>query len=191
MRLWNYLWIGALCLILAACGQDKGPAEEAIKLATQAVEQVRAEVSQFAADQFQQLESQLKAAQDSFAKKDYKAALQAASGIPAKAQEVAQAAAAKKAELSKAWDDLNAGIPQMMDAVKSRLDILAQAKKLPDGMAKEKLASLQTSFSEVMAQFEEAKKASAEGAISKAIELGNAAKAKATEIAAGLGLQPQ
>src|SRR5262245_10110553 len=99
MRLSNYLWIAVLCLMLAACARDKGPAEEAIKQATQAVEQVRAEASQFASDQFQQLESQLKAAQDAFAKKDYKAALQAAGGLVAKAQEVGRAAAAKKAEL--------------------------------------------------------------------------------------------
>jgi hypothetical protein len=189
MKLWKYLPVLALATIFVACSPDKGPAEEAIKQGVAAVEQIRGDASKFASEQFAQLEGQLKAAQEAFAKKEYKQALEAAGGLAAKAQEVAKAAADKKAELTASWDELQAGIPQMMEGLKSRLDILAQAKKLPADMTKDKLAELQSAYDEGAKQFEEAKTAAGED-LARAVEAGNAIKAKAMEIAASLGLTP-
>lgn len=190
MSILKTIGIVLLTAILVACARDKGPAEEAIKQATAAVEQVRADAGRFVPDQLSALESSLKAAQDSFAKQDYKGALAAASGLAAQAQEVAKAAADKKAELTKAWDDMNAGIPSMMDAIKSRLDILAQSKKLPAGLDKDKLAGLTSSFDEAAKQFEEAKAAAAAGDLSTAVAAGSAIKEKGMQVATALGLQP-
>ena len=83
MSISRTIGIVLLTAILVACARDKGPAEEAIKQAAAAVEQVRTEAARFAPDQLSALESSLKAAQDSFANKDYKAALAAASGLAA------------------------------------------------------------------------------------------------------------
>src|SRR4249920_3292796 len=118
MPILKYFYILLVAALLVACARDKEPAEAAIKEATQAIEQIRGEAALYAPDQLKQLEDSLKAAQDNFAKKEYKAALDAASTLGAKAQDVAKAAATKKAELTKSWDDMTAGIPQMMDAVK-------------------------------------------------------------------------
>jgi hypothetical protein len=189
--MWKAWTIAVLCVLVVACSRDKGPAEEAIKQAVQAVEQVRGEASQFAAQQFQELEAKLRAVQDSFAKKEYSAALQAAQGVVSSATEVGQAAATAKADLTKAWEDMSAGMPQLMEAVKSRLDILAEAKKLPEGLDQNRLASLRTSYDEAVAQFEEAKNAAASGALAKAVELGSSVKTKAAEVATALGLQQQ
>ena len=104
---------------------------------------------------------------------------------------MAKAAADKKAELTRSWDDMSAGIPAMMGAIKSRLDILGQAKKLPAGLDKDKLAALTSSYDEVAKQFEEAKAAASAGDLSKAVEAGGAIKEKGMQIATALGLQQQ
>src|SRR5262249_29122933 len=134
MSVLKYLLVTLLTVLLIACSRDKEPADAAIKQAAQAVEQIRADASRYAPDQLKQLEGSLKAAQDSFAKKEYTAALAAAAPLAGKAQEVAKAAADKKAELTKAWDDLNAGIPELAASIKGRIDGLAHAKKLPSGL---------------------------------------------------------
>ncbi len=59
-----------------------------------------------------------------------------AKDLPAKAKEMAAAAAAKKAELTKSWEEMAAGLPKMVEAIKSRVDILSKSKKLPKGMDK-------------------------------------------------------
>jgi hypothetical protein len=188
MKFLKVLFPVLLALTLAACSFDKKPAEDALKAAAAAVEGVRAEGSKYAADQFKQLEDTLKSAQDAFGKGDYKNALAAAGGIAAKAKDVAAAATAKKEELTKSWEAFSAAIPQQMDAVKAKLESLAQAKKLPAGMDKDKLAGLRSSFDEVSKAFEDAKAAATGGDYSKAIEAGNAIKAKGAELAAALGV---
>jgi hypothetical protein len=191
MHVLKYFFVIVLAVLLVACARDKEPADAAIKGASQAIEQIKGEAALYAPDQLKQLEDSLKAAQDNFARKEYKAALDAASGLAAKAQDVAKAAAAKKAELTKSWDDIVAGVPQMMDAVKSRLDILSKAKKLPAGLDKDKLAALNSGYDEAMKQFQAAKDAAAAGDLNKAIEAGNAIKQKGLDIAATLGLKQQ
>lgn len=191
MRIVKYVYIVLLAAMVVACARDKEPAEAAIKAAGQAIDQIRGEASRYAPDQLKQLEDALKSAQDAFAKKDYKAALDAASTLSAKAQDVAKAAAAKKAELTKSWEDLNAGIPQMMDALKSRLDILSKAKKLPAGLDKDQLAALTSGYDEAAKQFQAAKDAAGGGDLNKAIEAGQAIKQKGMEMAAALGLKQQ
>jgi len=191
MRIVKYVYIVLLAAMVVACARDKEPAEAAIKGAGQAIDQIRGEASRYAPDQLKQLEDSLKSAQDAFSKKDYKAALDAASTLSAKAQDVAKAAAAKKAELTKSWDDLNAGIPQMMDALKSRLDILSKAKKLPAGLDKDQLAALTSGYDEAAKQFQAAKDAAGAGDLNKAIEAGQAIKQKGMEMAAALGLKQQ
>jgi hypothetical protein len=191
MRNVKYAYIVLLAAMVVACARDKEPAEAAIKGAGQAIDQIRGEASRYAPDQLKQLEDSLKSAQDAFSKKDYKAALDAASTLSAKAQDVAKAAAAKKAELTKSWEDLNAGIPQMMDALKSRLDILSKAKKLPAGLDKDQLAALTSGYDEAAKQFQAAKDAAGAGDLNRAIEAGQAIKQKGMEMAAALGLKQQ
>ena len=191
MRIVKYAYVVLLAAMVVACARDKEPAEAAIKAAGQAIDQIRGEASRYVPDQLKQLEDALKSAQDAFAKKEYKAALDAASTLSAKAQDVAKAAAAKKAELTKSWEDLNAGIPQMMDALKSRLDILSKAKKLPAGLDKDQLAALTSGYDEAAKQFQAAKDAAGAGDLSKAIEAGQAIKQKGMEMAAALGLKQQ
>ena len=188
MKILNFVSIALLCAGLTACGYfDKGPAEEAIKAASQAVDSVRADGSKFASEQFKQLEGALKAAQDDFAKGEYKAALATAKDLGAKAQEVAKAAADKKAALTKSWEETSAGISQALDAVKKKLDELAAAKKLPKEFTKEKLAELRSAADAATKEFDDAK-AAAGADVAKAVETANALKTKVAEIIQGLGI---
>ena len=53
--------------------------------------------------------------------------LSEAPALTSKAQEIASAAAAKKAELTKSWEGLSSGMPRVVEAIKSRVDILSQS----------------------------------------------------------------
>jgi hypothetical protein len=189
MKWLKYLSVALICAAIAACSHDKEPAEQALKSATEAVENARAEDSKFAGEQFKALENQLKAAKDRFDRKEYPEALQAASGVAAKAREVLKAAADKKAELTKAWQELESGFAQMMEAVKGRLDTLSAAKKSPKDMDEDKLAGPHSALDEAGKAFEEAKSAAACGDFAEVIESGKAIKARIEEMLAVLGLQ--
>ena len=169
--------------LLAACGSgDKGPAETALKAAEAAIDSAKGEASKYMPDQVKSLESALSSAREKLSKGDYKAVLSEAPALTSKAQEVASAAAAKKAELAKSWEELSSGMPTVVEAIKSRVDILSQSKKLPAGMSAETLAQAKAGLSEITQQWTAATEASKGGNLMDAVAKASSVKVKAAEV---------
>jgi hypothetical protein len=169
--------------LLAACGSgDKGPAETALKAAEEAINSAKADASKYMPDQVRSLESALAATREKLSKGDYKAVLSEAPALTSKAQEIASAAAAKKAELTKSWEGLSSGMPRVVEAIKSRVDILSQSKKLPAGMSAETLAQAKAGLSEITQQWTAATEASKGGNLADAVAKASSVKVKAAEV---------
>jgi hypothetical protein len=121
-------------------------------VAEDAIKAVKGEASKYLPDEVKSLDAALAAIKEKFGKDDYKAALTDAQGITAKAKELAAVAATRKDELMKNWQGLSAGIPKVVDAIKNRVDVLSQSKKLPAGMSAETLASAKAGLAEITQQ---------------------------------------
>jgi hypothetical protein len=176
------------CALMVACGQDKKLAETALMSADEAVKAASPDISQYAADSWKGVTDSLKAAQDAFARKDYKAALAAANEIAPKVQEAASAAMAKKDELTKAWTEMSEGMPRMVEAIKSRVDILSASRKLPAGMDKAKLEEAKSGLASASQMWSEASDAAKSGNLMDAVAKANAVKEKAAQLMQGLGM---
>jgi hypothetical protein len=176
-------------ILVAACGSaDKAPAEAAIKAAEEAINTAKTEVSKYMPDQASALDAGLAAAREKFNKGDFKGALSDAQGVTAKANELVSAVAAKKAELSKAWQDISTGILKVVQAIQSRVDILSQSKKLPAGMTAEKLAEAKAGLAEITKQWSEATAASTSGNLTDALAKATAVKKKTAEVLTALNM---
>ena len=186
---WKFLIVVA-CAVMVACNSGKAPAEAAIKLAEEAVNGARAEADKFVPDQAKSLSDDLAAVKDMFAKGDYKGALAAADALQQKANQVLAAAKAKKDELTASWNQLSEGVPKMVEAIKSRVDILSQSKKLPKGMDAATLASAKDGLASATSTWNEAQEAFKSGNLTDAIAKGNSVKEKATEVLGMLGMGP-
>ncbi len=176
-------------LFAFACGSSSKPAEEAIKAAESAINSVKSEAAKYVPDQVKGLEDGLQAAKDAFAKKDYKAALSAAKDLPAKAKDLAAAAAAKKEELTKGWQEMSDGLPKMVEAIKSRVDVLSKSKKLPANLDKAKLDGVKAGLPEVTQMWGDAQKAFSSGNLADAVSKAKTVKDKAVEMMTTLGMQ--
>jgi len=177
-------------LAVACADAAKAPAEAAMKAAESAVTELRGDPARFAPDQVKAVQDAYAKAIDAIGKQDYKGALAAAGDIPAKAKAALAAAAAKKDELMKAWNEVSGSLPGMVGAIKSRVDILSQSKKLPAGLdaaaldkAKQGLADVESGWAKVSEQF---KRGDMSGAIAQAKGL----KDKGMEIMKSIGMQP-
>ena len=177
------------CVALVACSQ-KGPAEAALTAATTAVDGVKAEAAKYVPDQAKSLTASLTSAREAFDKGDYKMALETANAIPAKAKDVATAAAAKKDELTKSWAALAASVPPMIGELKTKLDAIAAMKKLPKGFDKAKLEADQATLADVQKGANEASEAGKAGNFADAVAKGTAVKAKAEALMADLAAAP-
>ena len=170
-------------MLLAACGAgDKGPAETALKAAEQAINVAKSEASKYLPDQTRFLVTALAAAKGKFYRGDYKAVLAEVPTLRSLAQELANAAAAKKAELIKSWDALSLGMPRVVEVIKNRVDTLAQSKKLPAGMSADSLARAKAGVDEIAQQWTAATDASKGGNLVDAVSRVNFAKDKAAEV---------
>jgi translation initiation factor 2B subunit (eIF-2B alpha/beta/delta family) len=162
--------------------KDKIAAEGAFKAAEEALNVAKAEASKYVPDQVRSLESALSSTREKLSKGDYKAVLSEAPALTSKAQEIASAAAAKKAELTKSWEGLSSGMPRVVEAIQSRVDILSQSKKLPAGMSAETLAQAKAGLSEITQQWTAATEASKGGNLMDAVAKASSVKVKAAEV---------
>jgi hypothetical protein len=176
-------------LALAACeSAEKAPAAAALSAAQTAIDAVKTEAMKYVPDQVKSVEDALAAARTNFEKKDYKAALAGAQDVAAKAKELGAAAATKKAELTKSWEEVSNGVPKMAEAIKSRVDILSQSKKLPAGLDKAKVDDAKAGLASVNQSWTQASDAYKSGDVSSAVVKAKAAKDKAVEIMTALNM---
>jgi hypothetical protein len=175
-------------MMIAACATDKGPATAAITAAEAAVNSVLPEASTYVPDQTKSLQAALKAVKDKFATGDYAAATSEAQALANKAKEVADAATAKKTELTKTWENLSAGMPKVVETTKGRVDILSQSKKLPANMTADKLAAAKSGLEEITQQWTAATVAYNGGNLMDAIAKGSSLKTKAADVLTMLGM---
>ena len=182
-NVYSFIILILAATLLGACGAgDKGPAETALKAAEEAINTAKVEASKYMPDQAKSLESGLVAVREKLNKGDYKAVLAEAPALTSKAQEIASAAAKKKAELTKSWEGLSSGMPRVVDAIKSRVDILSQSKKLPAGMSAETLAQAKAGLNEITQQWTAATEASKGGNLMDAVAKASSVKVKAAEV---------
>lgn len=176
-------------LLLVACASDQGPAEKALKAAEEAVNSAAAEAMKYVPDQVKAVQDQLKALKDSYAKSDYKAVLGNTGDLTAKAQALGTAAAAKKAELTKSWEDMSAGLPRVVEAIKSRVAILDKAKKLPAKVDKAAVASAKSGLQAIDKAWQDAQASYKSGNLADALAKANTVKTQAAEIMTKLGME--
>ena len=177
------------CIALVACSQ-KGPAEAALKAAETSMNEVKADGARYAAEQTKGLMLSYTTAQDAFNKGDYKAAMEIAQGIPAKAKDVTAAVAARKDELTKTWTGLASTLPAQVEQIKTRVDALAAMKKLPKDMDAGKLDAAKAALADVTKVWGDASEAFKSGNLIDAVAKANAVKAKVADAMASLGLTP-
>lgn len=178
-----------IALGVFAFGCSKGPAEAALKAADAAVQSAQPEAARYVPDQFTALSDSLQAAREKFDAGDYAGALAAAKDIPAKAGEVAQAAAAKKEEMTKAWSELEASLPGMVEAVKGKLEELGKARRLPKGIEKAQVEEMTASLPQLSAGWTEAMEAATAGDVPLALEKAGQLKSSLATMMQTLGLE--
>jgi len=179
----------ACCLAVISCSTAKAPAEAAIKAAEEALAGVRADAAVYVPDQLKGVEDALAAAKDSFQKGEYQQALTGAKDLAAKAQDLATAVAAQKESLTKEWQDMSAGLPGMVSAIQSRVDMLSKSRRLPAGLDKAAFESAKGSLATVTQNLTEATSAFQGGNLMDAVTKGKAVKDKAVEIMNTLGMK--
>jgi len=179
-----------ISLYLVACvSANKEPAAAAIKAAEDAFNAVKGEAMKYVPDKANSVEDAIIIAKASFDKGNFDAALETAKAIPEKVKVLTTAIEAKKVELTRSWEEISGGMPEMLDAIKDRLDILSASKKLPKTLDKAKLEGAKADYEAAAKMWVDAKSTFSEGNMTDAIAKAKTVKEKAMEVMNNLGMQ--
>lgn len=182
----KFLVPGILILALLVAGCGKAPAQTAIKAADEAIANAQPSVEKYVPEQFAALQASAADAQAKFDEKKYAEALAAAKDIPAKASEAMTAAAAKKDELTAKWNELQVTLPPSIQALTTKIDVLASFKKLPKGIDKTQLDAAKASLADVNSGMAAATASFGEGDLMAAVAKAEETKVKADDLTKAL-----
>ncbi len=187
------LWlVGVIAVaLLAGCMNLKKPATEAVSGAEASLAALRDQAAKYVPETLQSVESQLAALRAQLKEGDYEAVMAGAPRITSALADLSEAITKKKAELqaaSEQWASLSSDLPQMISAIRSRVEALSKSRKLPRNLdqatfdsAKAGLDSLESSWAGAAGDYSSGKIVEA---VSKAKEL----KEKGAEVMRSLGM---
>ena len=185
----RFAWLAFAGLLLAACANQMEPAKQAIDNIQSTVNAAATDAGKYVPEQLADVQAKLAELKTSYEKKDYKTVIAGAPAVLASAQGLATAAAAKKDEAMKAakeqWTALSASVPRLVEAVKSRVDVLSKSRKPPAGVD---LEAARSALAEATDEWTKAETASTAGNVEEAANLGKMAQEKATAAATALKL---
>lgn len=177
-------------LFTASCGSGKkAAATAAIQAAEDAYNAAKTELTKYVPDQTKGVEDAINGAKASLDKRDYTAALTAAQAVPGKVKELTAAAAAKKDELTKSWQETSGGIPKMLQTIRAKLTILSIPKEVPPNLNKTKINAARSDYEEAAALWEEAENAFSHGNLPDATAKVKTVREKAMEAMTTLGIK--
>jgi hypothetical protein len=184
------LALAAVAVLAVACANQMQPAQQALDgLATAMTAAESAGAARYIPDQLKSVQGKLVDLKTSFDNKDYAAVLKGAPALLTEVQGLVGAAAVKKEAVVKAatveWTAVSAAVPQLVAAVKSRVEVLGKSKHLPAGVD---LAAAKASLADATALWDKAQAAFTGGNVEDAVAAAKDTQAKAEAAAAALKL---
>jgi hypothetical protein len=188
-RVRQYALIFLAGAMLAACANQREPAQKVINDIEAAVNAASADAAKYVPDQLIGVQTKLGDLKASFARGNYKYVVQAAPAVMSEAQGLASAAAAKKAEVAKElndrWTSLSSAVPGYMTAIQNRIDLLSKKsnRKLAKGID---LDAAKSALSDATSLWSKAQGAFGNGNMDEAVRAAKEVNTKLADLAMSL-----
>lgn len=176
-----FIAVLAVCVV-TGLGCAKGPAEQAVKTAEEALAAAQPEVQPYVPDRWGMLTDAVEAARGDFDQGNYKAALDAAKGIPAQIDEAKSMAQARKDELGMFWQQMASTMPAMLVTMTAKV----KEGKVPPGMTKDEAKAEATALTGMWAQADAAFQA---GQVLEATKMGAEVQGRTEKMLTGMGIK--
>jgi hypothetical protein len=176
-------------LALAALACSKAPAEAALTAADQAIAAAQPELEKYLPSEFASLAEAARAAREQFQQGRYREALAQAQALLPKVHAALQEAGKKKHELAERWNQLQASMPALLEALTARVTELAGRRRgFPAGLDLAKVQEAQGELTTLTQTWRDSATAFQAGDVTTALEKALTLKLRAEELAQAFGV---
>ena len=184
-----FAMFAAASLALAACANQKEPAEQALAKVESALAEIHADAEKYAADELNNVDAAVDNMKNNLARKDYGAVMMGAPSVTASLATLKESVAQRKADAEQMmaaaqteWTDLSADLPKAVDSLQARIDQLSKSKKYPKGLDKAGFDAAKTEVETLKTQWTEASEDFAEGKVAEAVRKARMLKSESDEL---------
>jgi len=178
----------AATLAAGCSSSDKEPAELAVEGLERAASAAKPEIERFAPDRMAGVDTAVAAVKARFDAEDYPGALAGVQSASGEVTSAAEAAAARKAQLSTEWAGF-AGMPATVGQIEGRIADLDAMQRLPRGMTKSTLDGAKSSLDSAKDLWSEAADAQEDGDLVLAVSKAKQASPIVEALVKTLGVQ--
>jgi hypothetical protein len=179
---------------LAACSNQKEPAEKAVAQLEASLSQFRSDAEKYAATELKGVEDSIANLKGELARQNYKAVVMQTPTVTGAVTSLKQTVATKKAEAEEMlaaaqqeWDALSASLPEMVTRLQNRVDELNRSRRTPRGMDKAAFESAKQDFEALKSSWAEAGAEFSAGMAADAVRRARAAKMKGDRLVEKIG----
>jgi hypothetical protein len=180
----------AVIFVLAACANQKEPAERAVVQVENSLGEFRADAEKYAADELKDVDDSLKNLKNNLAREDYRAVIRGAPSVTSGITSLKQTVERRKADAAQMleaaqgeWNELSANVGPAVEALQKRVDQIAKTRRLPKGLDKAGFETAKTDFENVKNEWTQAATDFAAGKAAEALRRARAVKAQAADLA--------
>jgi ActR/RegA family two-component response regulator len=188
--------LAASTLLLAGCANQKEPAEKAVAQVESALAEIRADAEKYAAEDLKPVDESVTKLKKNLASKDYSGVVMGAPAVASSVRALKETVATKKADAEATmaaaqaeWSELNTSVPQMIEAIQSRVDVLTKSRKLPKDVDKAAFETIKSGFETMKSEWTQASSEYTSGMAADAVRKARNVKSKGDEILTQLGMK--
>jgi len=184
-----FVMLAAASLALAACANQKEPAERAYAKVESALAEFHADAEKYASEELKDVDADVASMKRNLDNQDYGQVVMSAPSVSASINTLKQTVEQRKADAEQMlaaaqteWNELNASVPKAVESLQARVDQLAKTRKLPKGMDKAGFDAAKTDFENMKNEWTQASSDFAAGKVAEAVRKARAIKAQSDEL---------
>jgi hypothetical protein len=181
--------LAAASLALAACANQKEPAERTFAKVESSLAEFHADAEKYASEELKDVDADVANMRKNLANQDYGAVVMNAPAVSGSIATLKQTVAQRKADAEQInaaaqteWNDLSASVPKAVDTLQARVDQLSKTHKLPKGLDKAGFDAAKADFETMKTQWTQASAEFAEGKVADAVRMGRGIKSQSEDL---------
>lgn len=184
-----FAMLAAASLALAACSNQKEPAERAFAKVQASLAEFHADAEKYASEELKDVDADVASMKKNLDDRDYGQVVMSAPSVSSSVNTLKQTVEQRKADAEQMlaaaqteWNDLNTSVPKAVESLQAKVDQLSKSRKLPKGMDKAGFDAAKTEFETLKNDWTQAAADFAAGKVAEAVRKGRALKAQSDEL---------